>query len=93
MSGKERKRDKVKKKIKKLYERLKKSTDLPKEVMLQVQTALQDVSGPSLYIGGGPPSCKTESRKYRFSKNNRYCSGGRRSKSFFSRILCPSMGP
>jgi len=58
MSGKERKRDKVKKKIKKLYERLKKSTDLPKEVRLQVQTALQDVSGPSLYIGGDLPVAK-----------------------------------
>jgi hypothetical protein len=62
MSGKERKRGRVKEEIKKLNKRLKsfvkKPADLPKEAMLGLQTALQDVSGQSLCIGSGLPHTK-----------------------------------
>jgi hypothetical protein len=62
MSGKERKRDKVRKNIEKLNNKLKKIkkkvTDLPKEVRLGLQAALQDVSGQSLCIGSGLPHTK-----------------------------------
>ena len=62
MSGKERKRDKIKKNLKKLKDRLKNAakdtSSLPREIKRGIQTTLQDVAGPSLVMGDGLPFAK-----------------------------------
>lgn len=72
MSGKEKKRDKIKKNLKKLKDRLKNAekdtSSLPKEIKRGIQTTLQDVGSQSLIIGGSLPFLKPNRENVLFQR-------------------------